>query len=512
MTFTITTPLYYVNDRPHLGSTYTTLAADTLARFQRLLGKQVNFITGVDEHGQKIERTANQNKISPLEHCDYISATYIDLWKEWNISHDKFVRTTSSSHKQFVKKFFERVVSSGDIYMGNQQGWYCVGCEEFKDVSKDNNDPICDIHKKPLEWRDEENLFFRLSKYQEQIELLINSKDFIQPKARQNEVSNFVLSGLKDFSISRVNISWGIEVPGHKGHTFYVWFDALLGYISALYDTSNLDSISELNIDGWPASIHIIGKDILRFHAVYWPAMLLSAGLPLPKKVFGHGFLTREGQKMGKSLGNILDPKVLIDQYNAEAVRWYLLRDFQFGQDGDFQHKRFVDLVNNDLANTIGNLLNRTSTMARKWFNNSVPDVNRESIVNHQFSAEVKEYVSKYLSSMEELRFDKSCQYILSLATSANVYLNENAPWKKIKEPDSISIVAVDLYVVLESVRIVGYLLAPLLPKLSQSIKSQLAINDLDSNFVESLRWGILVPGTILPIPEPIIEKIDVQK
>ena len=289
MTYTLTTPLYYVNDRPHLGSTYTTIACDALARYQRLNNGSVVFVTGVDEHGQKIQRTAEQKQISPQEHCDSISSTYRDLWKSWGISDDRFVRTTDPRHLQLVQQFYERVKASGDIVSGRQTGWYCVGCEEYKDDPADAESPTCSIHQKPLEWRDEENLFFRLSRYQAEIEALVAQDDFIAPASRRQEVRNFVAQGLRDFSISRVNVSWGLPVPDHPGHTFYVWFDALLGYLTALLDDGGSTDLDRLDQCGWPASVHVIGKDILRFHAVFWPAMSLSAGLPLPTNAFGHG-------------------------------------------------------------------------------------------------------------------------------------------------------------------------------------------------------------------------------
>ncbi|MFL0777821.1 MAG: methionine--tRNA ligase, partial [Prochlorococcus sp.] len=448
MTYTLTTPLYYVNDKPHLGSTYTTIACDALARFQRLEGNRVTFITGVDEHGQKIQRTAEAQQLSPQKHCDLITKSYQDLWDRWGISNDRFIRTTAPRHKTLVDEFFRRVEASGDIRIGHQTGWYCVGCEEYKEEPTDAISPSCPLHQKALEWRDEQNLFFRLSRFQSEIEDLIAQTDFISPASRRHEIQNFVSQGLKDFSISRVNVSWGLPVPGHQGHTFYVWFDALLGYLSALLDDGGPVELDRLHQSGWPASIHVIGKDILRFHAVYWPAMLLSAGLPLPKRVFGHGFLTREGQKMGKSLGNVLDPNDLLDKCGVDALRWYLLRDFQFGDDGDFQQQRFTDLVNNDLANTIGNLLNRTSSMARKWFNESIPNKISSPQEKHLLAVKAEDTISIVRNGMASLEFKQASEAILKLAIEANVYLNEKAPWSLMKNPGNEQEVANDLYAV----------------------------------------------------------------
>jgi methionyl-tRNA synthetase len=511
MTYTLTTPLYYVNDRPHLGSTYTTIACDAVARFHRLQDEPVLFVTGVDEHGQKIQRTAEAQQVSPQEHCDRISATYQALWDQWKISQDRFVRTTDPRHLELVDQFYARVKASGDVLTGRQTGWYCVGCEEFKDDPPDAVKPLCPIHQKELEWRDEENLFFRLSRYQTQIEQLVADDDFIAPASRRQEVRNFVAQGLRDFSISRTNVSWGLPVPDQEGHTFYVWFDALLGYLSALLDDGGSIDLERLQQAGWPASVHVIGKDILRFHAVYWPAMLMSAGLPLPKQVFGHGFLTREGQKMGKSLGNVLDPQKLLDQCGRDAVRWYLLRDIQFGDDGDFQQQRFVDLVNNDLANTIGNLLNRTSSMARKWFDERVPPAGAKTGKDHKLAVLATSTTSTVLQAMQSFAFKTAAESILQLAIAANGHLNDTAPWSRMKQPGQEADVADDLYVVLESARIVGVLLSPLLPDLSERLLTQLGFEPVCSSWHGQLAWGGLQSGALLPQPSPVMQRLELE-
>lgn len=527
MTYTLTTPLYYVNDRAHLGSAYTTLACDAIARYRRLKGESVLFITGCDEHGQKIQRTAEAAGMSPQAHCDAISADYRALWERWQISNDRFIRTTDPRHQRIVEQFFARVEANGDITEGRQQGWYCVACEEFKDDPREAQDPECPIHRRPLEWRDEVNLFFRLSRYQDQIQALIQTPGFIAPESRRREVENFVAQGLRDFSISRVNLPWGIPVPGHQGHTFYVWFDALLGYITALLAAEDEPLLDTALARGWPASLHVIGKDILRFHAVYWPAMLLSAGLPLPAKVFGHGFLTREGQKMGKSLGNVLDPAVLLERCGTDAVRWYLLRDIPFGDDGDFQQQRFTDLVNNDLANTIGNLLNRTSSMARRWFDDGVPpgqDSTRSADSSHPLAVAATSACRTFDAALEELDFRQAAEAALQLAIQANGYLNEQAPWSLMKREGTRDQVADDLYAVLESARIVGLLLAPLLPDLSsrmllqlgqtppQSLAAAAPDQPSPSSWLDQLRWGGLVPASTLPEPVPVMARLELTE
>ena len=510
MKYVITSPLYYVNDNPHLGSTYTTIACDALARYHRMQEEEVVFITGVDEHGQKIQRTANSRQLEPQLHCDLISQKYKRLWSDNNISYDCFIRTTDNEHKELVYQFYNRVYDSGDIRIGQQKGWYCVGCEEYKDYPQTEKSPKCNIHNKFLEWRDEENLFFCLSKYQKDIERLLENKDYIMPAERKNEITNFVKQGLRDFSISRPNVKWGIKVPGMPDHTFYVWFDALVGYLSGLHKEQNKTPIDITNLKsmGWPATVHLIGKDILRFHSVYWPAMLLSAGLEPPRKIFGHGFLTREGKKMGKTLGNVLDPIELIDTYGIDSVRWFLLKDIQFGNDGDYQENRFKDIINNDLANTIGNLLNRAICMSIKWFNHKVPrDVmsNKNSILKEEYVKTVTD-VKKYFDNYQ---IHKASETILYLAIQANLYLNNMEPWNKIKIVEKRVEVAQVIYDVLETCRIIGILISPITPSISRTILTQLSIdpNNLDWNSQTS--WGILPQDIYLDNPYPIQQKFD---
>ena len=509
MTNTLTTPLYYVNDKPHIGSVYTTLAVDTLARFERLKGHDVIFITGCDEHGQKIQRTAANQGLEPKQHCDLISSQFESNWKDWGISNDRFIRTTDPRHRSIVEQFFKRVEANGDIVQGRQQGWYCVACEEYKDDPADAVEPFCPIHNRALEWRDESNLFFRLSRYQKPIEELISRDNFIRPLSRRNEVERFVAGGLRDFSISRLDLPWGIPVPGHDGHTFYVWFDALLGYITALLDSDDEPDLQKAISRGWPASLHVIGKDILRFHAVYWPAMCLSAGIDPPQAVFGHGFLTREGQKMGKSLGNTIDPSRLLGYCGADAIRWYLLRDIQFGEDGDIKQQRLLDLVNNDLANTIGNLVNRTVAMTRKWFD-GVPEPSSTPDDQHPLALAAAAAIRQAPTYYKELAFHHAAQDALQLATDANGYLSEKAPWSAIKDPNNRDAVAADLYAVLETARLVGVLLAPLLPDLSERLLKQLDQPPLD--WTRDGQWGQLNPGASLPEPVPLLQRLELEE
>ncbi|MDB9525626.1 methionine--tRNA ligase [Oscillatoria sp. CS-180] len=520
-TFVITTPLYYVNALPHIGSAYTTIAADAIARFHRLLGQPVLMITGTDEHGQKIQRTAEERGIAPQIHCDEIVDGFQSLWKSLNIAYDRFSRTTAPRHEAIVREFYDRVWASGDIYEGRQQGWYCVSCEEFKEERELLEGKRCPIHtNKTVEWRDEHNYFFKLSKYQEKLAALYaEHPDFIQPTTRRNEVLNFVEKGLQDFSISRLNLDWGFPVPNDPDQTLYVWFDALLGYMTALLDSDSKPTLENALEKWWPINVHLIGKDILRFHAVYWPAMLMSAGLPIPGRVFGHGFLTKDGQKMGKSLGNTLDPFALVDQYGADAVRYYFLKEIEFGRDGDFNKTRFINVLNADLANDLGNLLNRTLKMAGRYCGSRIPDVSLEAFADdHDLKLKGGRLLEQVQSAYEHLAFSEACEAIFGLIRASNKYLDETAPWTLFKQGKQTE-TEIALYAVLESVRLAGYLLSPIVPSLANSIYTQLGFegdfNRADIGqlfpFEEHGVWGMLTPGQQLGEARPLFQRIELE-
>ena len=518
--FSITTPLYYVNALPHIGSAYTTIAADAMARFNRLLGKPVLMITGTDEHGQKIQRTAAERGVPPQEHCDEIVGGFRSLWERLNINYDRFSRTTEPRHEAIVRAFYQRVWDKGDIYEGRQQGWYCVSCEEFKEERDLLEGKRCPIHtNKTVEWRDEQNYFFKLSKYQEKLETLYTEcPDFIQPVSRRNEVLSFVAQGLQDFSISRLNLDWGFPVPSDPRHTLYVWFDALLGYVTALLESEDEPTLENALKQWWPINIHLIGKDILRFHAVYWPAMLMSADLPLPSRVFGHGFLTKDGQKMGKSLGNTLDPLALVDQYGADAVRYYFLKEIEFGRDGDFSEPRFINVLNADLANDLGNLLNRTLKMASRYCGGEVPNISLDAFTNdHDLKSRGEELAQAVKLAYERLAFSDVCEAVLSLARASNKFLDKTAPWTLFKEGKQTETELV-LYAVLESTRLVGYLLSPIVPDLADAIYAQLGfpggLNGDDSGqspYEIHSCWGTLPPGQPLGKAKPIFQRIEAK-
>lgn len=516
--FSLTTPLYYVNALPHIGSAYTTIAADVLARFYRLQGYQVRFITGTDEHGQKIERTAEQRGLTPQDHCDEIAAGFEALWQQLHITYDRFSRTTSERHHAIVRDFFQRVWDNGDIYLGQQQGWYCVECEEFKEERELLEGRRCPIHiNRQVEWRDERNYFFRLSKYQEPLLAhYATHPDFVQPPSRRNEVLSFIEQGLQDFSISRVNLKWGFPVPTDPEQTLYVWFDALLGYVTALLEPEDEPTLANALKEWWPINLHIIGKDILRFHAISWPAMLMSAGLALPEQIFVHGFLTKDGQKMGKSLGNTLDPVALVQKYSADAVRYYFMKEVEFGRDGDFSEARFVNILNADLANDIGNLLNRTLKMAWKYTAGQVPaiEINRISST-HPLRQLVENLSQAYGKLYRQLAFHEVCQLALGLARAGNKFLDEEAPWKRAQAGETAAVAEI-LYCVLESVRLLAYVLAPIVPGLSEAIYQQLGYSiSFNGSVIDPVllgdrqaQWGVLCPGQALAHPQPVFQKL----
>ena len=506
--FVLTTPLYYVNGLPHMGSAYTTMTADAIARYKRLRGDEVLLITGTDEHGQKIQRTAEERNVPAQQHCDEIASEFDRLWQLLQIQYDRFSRTTDPRHIQIVKEFFQRVWDNGDIYLGHQQGWYCVGCETFYDESELDEGHVCRIHHKPTEWRDEPNYFFRLSSYQDKLEQLYRDRpEFIQPDFRRNEVLNFVKQGLKDFSISRAHVSWGIPLPNDPEQTLYVWFDALLGYVTALLDPNDSASLDAALSHWWPINLHLIGKDILRFHAIYWPAMQMSAGIPVSQQVFGHGFLTKDGRKMGKSLGNVLDPYELVEQYGADAVRYYFLKEIQLGQDGDFKETRFVDILNADLANNFGNLLNRSLNMLKKYCGYEIPTVTiPDELPLKALAVSLPETVA---AAYDKYDFNQAGQAILSLAEASNKFLETRAPWTLYKQGEQEAVEEV-LYAVLESVRIAAVLISPIVPTLALRILEQLGVSFASAERLDwsMTAWGGLKPRVLDKAPQPVFQRL----
>ncbi|XP_024020474.1 methionine--tRNA ligase, chloroplastic/mitochondrial [Morus notabilis] len=511
----LTTPLYYVNAPPHMGSAYTTIAADAIARFQRLLGNKVVFVTGTDEHGEKIAAAAAANGSSPREHCDVISQAYKNLWKDLDIAYDKFIRTTDSKHEAIVKEFYSRVLANGDIYRADYEGLYCINCEEYKDEKELLGNNCCPTHLKPCVPRKEDNYFFALSKYESFLEdTLTQNPDFVKPSFRLNEVQSWIKSGLRDFSISRASVDWGIPVPNDSKQTIYVWFDALLGYISALSEDTEEPNLENAISSGWPATLHLIGKDILRFHAVYWPAMLMSARLDLPKMVFGHGFLTKDGMKMGKSLGNTIEPNDLVNKFGSDAVRYFFLREVEFGGDGDYSEDRFINTVNAHLANTIGNLLNRTLGLLKKNCQSTLVVDSSIAAEGTRFVEDVEKLVKKARVHYENLLLSSACEAVLEIGNAGNLYMDERAPWSLFRQGGAAAeSAAKDLVIILETMRIIAIALSPVAPSLCWRIYSQLGFtkDQFDAVTWSETKWGGLKGGQVMAQPKPVFARIENQ-
>ena len=475
--FYLTTPLYYVNDIPHIGHAYTTVAADVLARYKRMQGYEVYFLTGTDEHGQKIWRVADQKQEDPQKFVDRMAEGFRSAWKELNISFDDFIRTTEPRHEKTVQKIFHILLKQGDIYKGEYEGWYCVPCESYWNEGELNEDmegrKLCPECGRPTDLLKEETYYFKLSKYQNRLlDYLKDNPDFVQPQSRWNEVFRFVNQGLRDLSITRTAFPWGVVVPDDPKHVIYVWFDALINYISAI---GYLQDDAKFN-KWWPADVHLMGKEIVRFHAVTWPCMLMALGVPLPKKVFGHGWWTVEGKKMSKSKGNIVDPLALTKEYGVDAVRYFILREVPFGVDGDFSIKSFVNRYNADLANDLGNLLSRTLTMIDKYFNGMVP-LNKGKIHNDELTENIALQIAglptAINNAMEKLEFSMALQLIWNLIVTSNVYIEKQAPWALAKKGEMEQLALV-LGTLGSALKLIAESIAPFMPETSSKILAQL--------------------------------------
>jgi methionyl-tRNA synthetase len=479
--FYVTTPIYYVNDVPHLGHLYTTVAADTLARYHRSAGEEVYFLTGTDEHGQKIEEAARARGIAPAELADEVVVRFREAWSQMEVTPSDFIRTTEERHRRVVSAMWKRMAARGDIYLGDYEGNYCVACEEFYTETQAENGR-CPVHQRPLEPKKEATYFFRLSAYEKPLlDHYAAHPEMIRPENRYNEIVSFVRGGLHDISVSRSNLRWGIPVPGDPSHVVYVWLDALTNYVSALGD---FDPPTPLYEKFWPVDVHIIGKDILRFHAVYWPAFLLSAGLPLPRQLFVHGWWTVEGQKMSKSLGNVVRPAQLLELYGVDPSRYFLLRDFPFGADGDFSHAAVVARYNAELANDLGNLLNRTLTMCARYLESEVP----VPAIPGPLGDLAATAIAEHARSMKELAFSRACEAVFALVRAGNKYIDENAPWALHKSGDRARL-AVVLGSVCEALRVAGVLLAPFMPTKMNELREELGVAEKDFR-VAGLRFG----------------------
>ena len=510
--FYITTPIYYPSDKLHIGHTYCTVATDAMARYKRLTGCDVLFLTGTDEHGQKIEDKAKAAGKTPKEFLDNIvegPQGILDLWKLMNISNDRFIRTTDDYHCQSIQKIFRKMYEKGDIYKGTYKGKYCKPCESFWTESQlvDGKCPDCGREVMDAE---EEAYFFRLSKYADRVRHLLEDTDFLQPRSRVNEmVNNFIKPGLEDLCVSRTSFSWGIPVDFDPGHVVYVWVDALFNYTTALgFMNDRYHDYDKY----WPADVHFVGKEIVRFHSIIWPAMLMSMDMPLPKHVYGHGWLVMDGGKMSKSKGNVVDPYVLAEKFGVDALRFFLLRTFPFGSDGNFSNELLIQTINMDLANDLGNLVSRTTAMVEKYFGGTLPTERENSDADCDLKTMASTLRDRYEAEMEHFQFQNALEQVFKTIQRANKYIDENAPWTLAKDPANRARLATVMYNLLETIRICAVLLTPFIPDSAEKIFDQIGACPCCRTWEKANVWGSLRPDVTVHKGEALFPRIDAEK